>query len=191
MPIALTKKPSLIVFLGLWFVFSLFIFLSYRAIRSADEMFVTPLALKSEFTFPDSWLAKLEIYRRVRNGSLRNSEFFSYVLTIATASGIESDAAYDLADRILESGLDINSSKSGLLPLQGAIIVNDSDAISYLLSRCADPFAVNTVAGGLVAQQSNAFELLEQLNDVDQATNRDDVAAIINSWRAVDDCNDI
>jgi len=189
MLIALTKKPSFLVFLGLWFIFSLYVFLSYRAIHSADEMIITPFALKIEFTFPDSWIAEFEIDRRVRNGSLRNSEFFSYVLTIATVPGINRDAAYDLADSILESGLNINSYESALLPLHTAITVNNSEAVSYLLSRCADPFALTAFGRSNNAQQTNAFELLERLQEIDPAVDRGAVTNLMGQWKPMDECS--
>jgi hypothetical protein len=108
---------------------------------------------------------------------------------LASLSGINSDKAFAMADNILQAGLDIDSHDKSLTPLHTAISANDSGAVRYLLSHCADPFTLTNIGDSNDANQVNAFELLDRLGEINLAVDRSDIAHIMSTWKPISDCN--
>jgi hypothetical protein len=133
---------------------------AYATLRNLDDEELVPFALAERFTPVYRLIARREILRRVRSNAATGADVLIIVLAVPDASGFNTDAAFEFANDLVASGVDVNAaSRSGFPPLYAAISAANYRAVEFLLEACADPALPVQLGRDQTAMRLNALDV--------------------------------
>ncbi len=133
---------------------------AYVTLRTLDHEELVPFALAERFSPVYRFIARREILRKVRSNAAYGADVLIVVLAVSETSGFSPAAAFEFAQDLVDSGVDVNAaSRSGFPPLYAAINAANPRAVEFLLEACADPALPVQLGPDRAATRWNALDL--------------------------------
>ncbi len=184
------KKTHWILSLVLSLLFLTYLGWLYSRLRAMDEMVLVPLSLSSKYGPVQSFMARQELWRKIRAGESNGADALSISLALSVSGYFDTDDAIGLADELLAEGIDIDGKTSfGFTPLHRAISANEPESVVFLLVHCADP-GVPTSFGPDGTEHMNALEIAFLVEKEYPEKDFSRVIEALESWELASRCTD-
>ena len=158
--IPIKKLPGRAIFIVLGALFVLLHGAMYYELRKGNALTLVPLSLTYKFGPFHRFMARQELWRQIRAGDTSGAGALSMALTLSTSEYFDSEQALELAEELIDYGVDVNSKNGyGSTPLQWAINLVEPTSVEFLLEHCADPGVVLTFSPDGAGTKTNALEI--------------------------------